>query len=383
VRDTLRSLPRGPALVLACATLLLVFTNMRSGTSASSAAFALCLLIAAVPLFAAAVARSSPGRVLAATFAFVLSLTIALVAAEYATRWVFRDVTTTADARGFFSKRWSRSGADRSNSYGFREREFGERKEPGTFRIAVVGDSFAYGNGLATERRFSNLLQQALPRQFEVLNFGVPGDNTPEHATLIERRILSLGPDFVLVQWFVNDVEGSSTEGRPSYLPLIPQPELHIWLYDRSALYTLLNTWWSGWQASSRMAGSYPDYIWRRLGDARSRDSENDLAAMRRLVALCRARGVAVGFVLFPDAGYDLGPDYPFAYLHQRVLELCRTERIECVDLWPEFAKVKDRHALWVNRLDHHPSAQANMIAAVAILNTFGDAWKRSLSTTN
>jgi len=187
----------------------------------------------------------------------------------------------------------------------------------------------------------------------------------------------------VLVQWFVNDVEGASTEGRPSYLPLMPQPEMHLWLYDHSALYTLLNTWWSSWQASSRMAGSYPEYIRRRLGDPQSEDSRKDRAAMERIIALCRAHHVSVGFVLFPDAGYDLGPGYPFAYLHERVLELCRAEQLQCVDLWPEFAKVKDRHALWVNPLDHHPSAQANMIAAVSILNTFGEAWKRSVSSTN
>jgi hypothetical protein len=383
VRDTLRSLPRGPALVIACATALLIITNSRSETSASSGAFALCVLIAAIPLFTSAASRRSRGRVIAVTMALLISLSLATAEAEYATRWVFRDVTTTADARGFFSKRWSRSGADRSNSYGFREREFGERKEPGVFRIAVVGDSFAYGNGLATERRFSNLMQQALPKTFEVLNFGVPGDNTTEHALLVEQKILPLQPDFVLVQWFVNDVEGSSTEGRPSYLPLVPQPELHIWLYDHSALYTLLNTWWSRWQASSRMAGSYPEYIWRRLGDPQSADSRKDRAAMERLIALCRARGIRVGFVLFPDTGYDLGADYPFAYLHERVLELCRAEHLVCVDLWPEFAKVRDRRTLWVNPLDHHPSAQANMIAAVAILHAFGDTWTRSLSSTN
>ena len=96
-----------------------------------------------------------------------------------------------------------------------------------------------------------------------------------------------------------------------------------------------------------------------------------------------RAHHVPAGFVLFPDTGYDLGPDYPFAYLHERVLQLCGAEQLQCVDLWPEFAKVKDRHALWVNPLDHHPSAQANMIAAVSILNTFGETWKRSVSSTN
>ncbi|MGH9386230.1 MAG: SGNH/GDSL hydrolase family protein [Vicinamibacterales bacterium] len=380
MRDILRSLPRGPAVVIAFAAILLVVNNWRSETSASSTSLLLCLAIALVALLSGAVPRASRRRFAAVTVAMVVSLSVATVAAEYATRWVFRDVTTTADARGYFSKRWSRSG---SNSFGFREREFGERKEPHVFRIAVIGDSFAYGNGLAAERRFSNLMQEALPKSFEVLNFGVPGDNTPEHATLLERRILSFEPDFVLVQWFVNDAEGSSTEGRPAYLPLVPLPQLHLWLYDRSALYTLLNTWWSRLQATSRMAGSYPDYLRRRLGDPQSEDSRKDRAAMERLIALCRARGVAVGFVLFPDAGYELGSDYPFGYLHERVLDVCRSERLECLDLRAEFAKVKDRRALWINPLDHHPSAQANMIAAVSILHAFGDIWRRSIPTTN
>jgi hypothetical protein len=131
------------------------------------------------------------------------------------------------------------------------------------------------------------------------------------------------------------------------------------------------------------MAGSYPDYLKRRLGDPQSEDSRKDRAALERLIALCRSRGIAVGMVLFPDAGYELGPEYPFAYLHERVLEICHSERIVCVDLWPEFAKVKDRRTLWVNPLDHHPSAQANMIAAVAILNAFGESWKRSAFPSN
>jgi len=216
-----------------------------------------------------------------------------------------------------------------------------------------------------------------------VLNFGVPGDNTPEHAVLLERKVLRLGPDFVLVQWFVNDVEGGSTEGRPSYWPLMPWPALHNRLYESSALYTLLNTWWGRWQAESRMAGSYPDYIWRRLGNPQGEDAQRDREAMRKLVALCRRHGVPVGFVLFPDSGFDPGPDYPFTYLHDRVLEFCQAEQIRCVDLRPEFTKVKDRYTLWVNPLDRHPSAQANTIAAVTILQTFEEVWRQRLPARN
>lgn len=68
-----------------------------------------------------------------------------LVATEFATRWLYRDVTTTADDRGYFAVRWARQ-AVRFNSHGFRDREFGP-KPPGVFRIVALGDSFTFGNG--------------------------------------------------------------------------------------------------------------------------------------------------------------------------------------------------------------------------------------------
>ncbi len=54
-----------------------------------------------------------------------------LVVAEYATRWVYRDVTTTADDRGYFTRRWQRTEPAPPNAYGFREREFPARQAPG------------------------------------------------------------------------------------------------------------------------------------------------------------------------------------------------------------------------------------------------------------
>jgi hypothetical protein len=381
VRDAFRFLPPGPALAIGVATVWLVVVDWQFDTTLSSTSLLLCAAISITAIWVGVIEHKSRARVAIATVVIVTSVSIASVGAEFATRWIYRDITTTGDERGFFTKRWTRSGADRLNSLGFREHEFDSGKAPGVYRIAVVGDSFTYGNGLATERRFSNVIQRELPDTVQVLNFGVPGDNTPEHAALLEHLILSLEPNFVLVQWFVNDVEGSSIEGRPTYYPLVPIRWLHLWLYDHSALYTLLNASWTQLQAKTRLAGAYDDYIWRRVGNPESDDARKDRAALERLVALGRSHDVPVGFVLFPDTGYELGPSYPFAYLHERMLDFCRSQQLTCVDLRPEFAKLKDRRQLWVDALDHHPSAQANMIAAVSILQAFGDKWTRSRAT--
>ena len=140
---------------------------------------------------------------------------VAALAVEAATRFVFRDVTTGSDNGGFFSLRWARGGHVQTNGDGFRERSFSVTKPAGTYRIVVLGDSFTFGNGLEANERYSDRLQAWLPHGYEVLNFGAPGANTPQHLYTLRARVLPADPDFVLLQWFVNDIEGDSVEGRP------------------------------------------------------------------------------------------------------------------------------------------------------------------------
>ena len=126
--------------------------------------------------------------------------TVSLLSAEYVTRVLFRDVTTSADNGGYFSRRWYQSGEVRNNTFGFRERQFDSAKAPGVYRVAVVGDSFTFGNGIRQQDRYSDLVQSRLPSHFEVLNFGIPGANTPEHRVMVQRLVRDVHPDFILLQ---------------------------------------------------------------------------------------------------------------------------------------------------------------------------------------
>ncbi len=309
--------------------------------------------------------------------AILLMFTLAILAigAEYVTRFVFRDVTTSSDNGGYFSRRWYRMGAVHENSAGYREREFTPSKRPGVYRIAVVGDSFTYGNGVRQEDRYSDLLQPELPSHFEVLNFGVAGANTPEHRHLVQRLLKEDQPDFILLQWFVNDVEDDDATGRPVFHQLMPYRPLHNWLNDKSALYTVANMRWAEMQVAFGKTVSYPDYLQHRLGDPNSKDSIRDRNLMNDLIASAQQAHVPIGIVLFPDTATDLGEKYPFAYLHDRVLGICSDRGITCLDLRSTFAQIKDRQTLWASRLDHHPSAKANAIAAEKILETYSGMW--------
>jgi hypothetical protein len=123
------------------------------------------------------------------------------------------------------------------------------------------------------------------------------------------------------------------------------------------------------------MTSSYTDYLERRLGDPRSPDSIRDRSLLEDLIVSAQRANVGIGIVLFPDTAGDLGARYPFGYLHERVLDVCSDRRITCLDLRSDFAAVRDRQSLWANRLDHHPSAKANAIAAERMLQTYSPVW--------
>jgi hypothetical protein len=305
------------------------------------------------------------------------TLALSLPALEFATRVMFRDVTTSSDFGGYFSRRWMRADVQ-LNVAGFRERRFAEVKPPGTYRIAVVGDSFTYGNGIRREDRFSDLIQARLPASFEVLNFGQPGANTPQHLHKVSMILERNQPDFVLLQWYVNDVEDDDVAHRPAPAPLLPIRRLHGWLSNVSAFYTVANMQWAEAQVVAGVTESYEAYLKRRLDDPNSADSKHDRALLSRLIALCKQRGVPIGIVMFPDTAASLDETYPFGYLHDRVRDVCAEQGITCVDLRGDFSHVRPRRELWASRLDHHPSARANAIAAEKILGTYAKTWVTS-----
>ena len=381
---SLRALPAGRALALiAIATLLTVADWLPDNpyVDPDRLEFALTLALGGTAIVltlrdrlgAAAITRwRNRVLLLSITMAFSIAL------AEPVTRAIFREVTTSSDNGGYFTRRWFRSGAVQLNGAGFRERTFSAVKPPGTYRIAVVGDSFTWGNGVRQQDRYSDLLQARLPEHIEVLNFGTAGANTPEHRILVEHLLGDVHPDFVLLQWYINDVEDDDAAGRPVFKPLIPIRSVHNWLNDASALYTVANMQWAETQVAFGMTHSYETYLRNRFGDPNSHDSQVDRQQLLDLIAHCRRAGVPIGIVLFPDTAGDLGDKYPYGYLHERVLEICRMQSLTCLDLRSSFALVKDRRLLWANRLDHHPSALANEIAAVKILETYSTMWAAS-----
>ena len=287
----------------------------------------------------------------------------ALVVAEFAARFIFR--RALSDVRPSISL----------NSLGLREREI-VPKNPNRYRIAIIGDSFTFGNGIEEPDRFSNLIQGFLGPQYEVLNFGHPGDNIPDHLITLD-RVLKFRPDFVLLQLYENDLETPTmTTHRPTDYPLLPL-DLDRRLSGASLLYRLTIDKWNQFQEAVGLAEGYTRYMARHLRDPDSPDARESFGMLEQFIEQARAAGVPSGGVLFP-ALYGLrqkGANYSFDYMNDRIRMIYTVEQTPYLDLLPAFLTIRDSRTLWVSPFDPHPNAKANNLAAIAILNQFESLW--------
>ena len=90
------------------------------------------------------------------------------------------------------------------NSLGLRDREVAREKPPGTFRILVLGDSYAEGAQVPLEETFAKRLESSLSRRFpsrpwEVINGGVAGYGTAHELKFFHVYGRSFAPDLVIV----------------------------------------------------------------------------------------------------------------------------------------------------------------------------------------
>ena len=102
----------------------------------------------------------------------------------------------------------------RTNSAGFRGPELPEAKQPGEFRVLLLGDSYTFGFGVGDDDTFAHRLQEMLdgragaPGRVSVINAGISSYGTAQQLLLYESARALFEPDLVVLNLFVgNDVQ--------------------------------------------------------------------------------------------------------------------------------------------------------------------------------
>ncbi len=320
-------------------------------------------------------------KVFLANFALLgITIAISLVVAELTVRFLYKDITTTGDYSSYFTHRWISQYPPVQNRLGFREREIMMQKPDDVFRIIVIGDSYTYGQGVLDDARFTHIIERDLnnstknSKTYEVLNFGKPGAATADHISFLE-PVSALGPDFILLQWLPNDVEGRNISDRPQPYRLIPSDYLSGWLHRNSALFFLVKTGWYMLQTRLGVTESYRGSMMERFVDPESEESLRANRELNEFIHHVKEEGIPVGIVMFPFLGEgDSVETFPYSFLIERVIDTCRREAIQCLDLRPILAKIPPSKRM-LHQFDAHPSPLTNEVAAKAILDVFSSSW--------
>lgn len=241
----------------------------------------------------------------------------------------------------------------RTNSLGCRGPEVAAEKGAKR-RLLFLGDSFALGFGVPAEEVAAARLQAQLGGGgWEVVNAGAGNYNSLMEEEWFRRRGLALRPDVVVLWHFVNDVE--------------PTPRVsgvrHA-IARRSYLYAFLADRCRRILAHAGLAR----YDWRRyyagLYAGGGAAVAANRAALDRIAAACRGRGIPLLVAIIPDL-HQLQP-YPFPEATAHVERFCAENGVRCLDLQPLLAPYAPER-LWVSREDTHANGFANGVFAAAV----------------
>jgi lysophospholipase L1-like esterase len=246
------------------------------------------------------------------------------------------------------------------NSEAFRDRETAREKTPGVVRVALLGDSIAFGHGVPVEQGVANQLELALGSEYEVLNFGVGGYNTRQTAELYATKARYFDPDVIVLLYVLNDALPARRMAALADLvadlrsrPKEPPLGLHIAGHVKRAIE----------EARGSNAEETAPYVRETHGDERT--WKMVVRGLGRIASIARedeARAVMAITPLF----FDLDP-YAFRDIHEQVAEAGRRKGFAVIDLVPALRDVDERDL----RLDpedvSHPSPLGHRLIAEAI----------------
>lgn len=254
----------------------------------------------------------------------------------------------------------SRAHMKRENSLGFTDRERSREGDGNTFRIAVLGDSFIWGDGVPNlDDVWTHRLEAKLIQEFgdtvEVLTWGRRGWSTHRQLAFLQGEGSEFEIDYLLVGYVFNDphIPERSMPRRTfvwdkvvkKMLPFLKNTTLVVTDVINNALYSLpyFDNWgYWGWQRQL-----YSD-----------ENLEKYEVILRDLQRVCQDREIEYQFVITPS-------------WHTRelrseaipLLEIFDSLGIPYIDLRPAFddafggfSAKQVREELWANPADSHPS---------------------------
>ena len=97
------------------------------------------------------------------------------------------------------------------NSEGLRDRSYVYKKPEGIMRIVVLGDSFTWGYGVEDKERYTEILENGLLENIQVINMGVSGYGTDQEFHTLKNEGVKYNPDLVIIAFQIGTDIGDNT----------------------------------------------------------------------------------------------------------------------------------------------------------------------------
>lgn len=242
-------------------------------------------------------------------------------------------------------------------------------KAPGTFRIAVVGDSFSFAPFMQFTDAFPKKLEQMLnlndsSTKAQVINYGVPAYSTSHEVPKVAQAIKEQS-DLIILQITLND---------PEYKPITPIGITNFTnfgpMQPGASTQKLFAHWHTLAFVAQRLHNSqtYRDYInyFNNLYD-NPKTWGPFKKAMGKIAKSCSKSNTRIVAVVFPLFGLPLDASYPFYPIHKKIDDLLTTLNVPHMDLSEYYKGIPLERLQVIPGIDRHPNEIGHRIAAERI----------------
>ena len=270
------------------------------------------------------------------------------------------------------------------NDSGYRGPAYRHARTPGTPRIVMMGDSLAFGYGVADDETSSRQMER-VGAPLEVVNLAVQGYGTDQALLRFEREGVLYHPDVVILNFcLANDFRDNGAT-RAIYDGAYPKPyftldsglvlhaehlrlshlsRLGLFLHQRSIVFNTLR----------RMTSGSPTQL---SADAMSAEHppapEVTVALLQRFAAVARANEIRFVVAVYPNLREFQGP----SRRPQVLLGASGLEDALRVDLRPRLeARGINRETFWDYSLDgnFHANARGQLVVAKVLVEALRQA---------
>jgi hypothetical protein len=275
--------------------------------------------------------------------------------------WLDNQIIAVARPTGDFLRRelvpsasfFSGGSTVTTNRWGMRDREYEQRHDPKTYRIALLGPSFTMGQGVNNDESFEAILERRMNNElgkepyssYEILNFGVSGYRPIQQVFLLEQKVFTFAPNAVFYTAYGGEANGSILHLAETIQNQVPVP------------FDFVNQILRASGVEKDMPHSE---LLRRLQPYRD---EIQQWVYSQMVSSCRRNQVVPVWVYVPMPGQE----------HDEVSEsqkrMARTAGFEIVDLSHWFDG-QDLASVSLAHWDRHPNVLGHRLIAAQLFGT-------------